>query len=134
MAGNRNSKRDPEKEATWVERLKQWERSGLGPGAYCRRHQYKQAQFYWWRRVLKERGRWIHQAKHHGSGEKLQEIPLAFTEVRVNTLPEVPEEREGHCNGKLEIWVGSRYRISVSDGFEAETLDRVLRILEIRPC
>ena len=57
MAEKRVGRRDPEKEATWVERMKQWERSGLGPKDYCLRHNCKESQFHWWKRVLQARVR-----------------------------------------------------------------------------
>lgn len=134
MAEKRVGRRDPEKEATWVERMKQWERSGLGPRDYCRRHECKETQFHWWKRVLQERGRWPDRREGQGFERNPHDVPPPFTEVHVSAIPPLAGNQEGPRDGKLQLWVGDRYRVSVTDGFEAETLDRVLTVLERRAC
>lgn len=47
--------RDAAKERQWREAVKQFERSGLGVRAFCRREKLTESAFYFWRRELDRR-------------------------------------------------------------------------------
>ena len=50
------ARRDPARERFWREKVQGQAASGLSVGAYCRRHRLRASAFYYWRRVLAERG------------------------------------------------------------------------------
>jgi len=138
MGKVRQGKRDQGKESKWVERMKEWEASGFGPREFCRRQGYKEVRFHWWRRVLQERGKW---EPGDISGNKPNVLktstPPAFTQIQICPPQRKPEETRQEQNSTdrmMQVEVGDRYRVRVPSGFDPSTLDRILTVLEGRPC
>ena len=102
--------------AQWQERVRRWQRSGLDATSFAAREGVNSQRLRWWRWKL---GR--------GSGGRRGAAQPAFVEV---VLPEtagqpVPTQAGAH----IELVIGQR-RVLVRPGFEAESLRRVLSVLE----
>jgi hypothetical protein len=93
-----------EKRRTWERHLEQWKASGLSQAEYCRRHGLSIKSFGYRKRTI---------AKGCLS---LVEVPLA------GALCGVPKP--------ISLTVGSRYTIGIEAGFDADTLCRLLEVLE----
>jgi hypothetical protein len=94
----------------WKEHLRQWQESGLSQAGYCRSHGLSDKSFvYWKKRVLPS-----------GGLVSLVEVP------RLQPMAVLPSRRP------LRLMLGNRYGIEIERGFDEETLDRLLRVLEER--
>lgn len=52
---SKEQQRDREKERFWRGVIAEAARSGVSIREFCRKRKFKESQFYWWQRVLKER-------------------------------------------------------------------------------
>ena len=104
--------RDLGKEQEWRRWLRDWQRSGLGVSAFCRRHGLATNRFHAWRRILAQR-----------DAEQADFIPVRLL-------------AENHsANGALEVLWASGRRLRVSPGFDVATLRQLLAVLEEdQPC
>ena len=93
-----------EKRRSWEHHLEEWRTSGLSQAEYCRRHGLSIKGFGYRKRTMGK------------ASLSLVEIPLA------TAAPALPEP--------LSLSVGSRYTIRIEGGFDADTLRRLLEVLE----
>jgi len=61
----------------WENRVEQWLKSGLSQAAYCRRHQLKPHQFYYWRRRVQ------------ALQDQVSFLPVEFTGPQVQNHPAI---------------------------------------------
>lgn len=108
---SKGSVRDGRKERQWRRWLEEWRESGLSVRGFCRVRGLAEANFYAWRRTLAER-----------SAEA-----GAFVPVRV-VSEEVP------TGSALELVLPGQRQVRIAPGFDATTLQRLLTVLEGRPC
>jgi len=137
MAKVRQGKRDYGKESKWIERMREWEASGLGARQFCNRTGYKEVQFHWWKRVLQERGKWKPEIAPVADKEGLSVSPPPFAEIQIAQPLHNPgnnRQNTSHADGMIQIEMGEQYRIRVPSGFDPATLDRILTVLEERSC
>ncbi len=94
----------------WEKHLSDWQASGLSQTGYCREHGLSIKSFvYWKKRLVSAR------------------VSVSLVEVpRFQSAPMVSPLRP------LRLMVGNRYGVEIERGFDEETLDRLLRVLEER--
>mgnify|MGYP000889823862 FL=1 len=98
--------------AFWHEHLLRCDASGQSIAAYCRANGLSTPSFHWWKRKLKPSCT----------------PPALFAEVTCALAP------SGDGAAAVEILLASGRVARVRPGFDAETLARVLAVLEDRPC
>jgi len=125
----------------WRGHVEAWLDSGLAGAAYCRRHGLRAKSLYRWREVFAEeaavgagpgdRGvtgntpRGPLGAEHGGSGDSPARGHALFAEVRVTPEPSA---------GGVTVLLPWARRVAVAPGFDADTLARVVRVLEALSC
>lgn len=122
-------------EQRWRERMAAWRQSGLSQQAFCRAHGLSVSSFSHWKSELAKRdGRMAspevpaERAAAAGSPEALR-----WTEVRwPEWTPEVPPAAR-EISG-FEIVLPRGWSVRLGAGFEAESLRRLLAVLEERSC
>ena len=100
----------------WEQRIRKWQRSGMDAASFASREGLKPERLRWWR--------W-----HLGFGPrgKRRSARPQFVEV---VLAGVAEEKSAEPEGnELEVLIGKR-RVVVRPGFDAQSLRRVLAVLE----
>jgi hypothetical protein len=102
-------KANDRKQAHWRKHIEQWQGSSLTQAEYCRRNNLKTRTFTYWKRRLK----------------------AATNEIRFVPVPIEPPRLE-KPNPRIKISVNDHYRIEVPDGFNPDTLEQILRVLEVR--
>jgi hypothetical protein len=108
---SRGNHRNTVKERFWRRQVRQWRASGLSVRAFCDQHDLQEASFYGWRRMLAERAA---EAK-----------PF----VQVHVLPD-GKAIDGDQASGLELRLPRDRAVRISQGFDAETLQRLLALLE----
>ena len=104
--------RDLHKEQEWRRRLREWQRSGLGVSAFCRRYSLAEKHLYRWRRILAER-----------DAEQATFVPVRLLTENFSR------------DGVLEVLLAGGRRLRVPKGFDAATLRQLLAVLEEQtPC
>jgi hypothetical protein len=94
----------------WENHLRDWQLSGLPQVGYCREHGLSVKSFVYWKKKLVP-----------------ARASVSLVEVaRFESAPKVSSCRP------LRLMVGNRYGIEIERGFDEETLDRLLRVLEGR--
>lgn len=97
-----------EKRRLWQGRLDEWKDSGLTQAGYCRLHNLDARNFqYWKKRILPE----------SCAAAALVEIPVGALSRRLPVGP------------TLCLVIDGRYRIEIAPGFDADSLDRLVRVL-----
>lgn len=137
MAGTSPKRIDTEKQSFWIRTLKQWESSGEAARAYCVRHGLKETQFYWWKKVLQDRGKWKPVQSREASTLSTEQpsVPFAAVDLRESLPGEILHLLEaGPGAAPLELSVAERYQIRIPVGFDPCTLERVLSVLDGRGC
>ena len=104
--------RDQSKEQCWRRWLQEWRDSGLTVREFCEWRGLREASFYAWRRTLDQRG--------------IEAV--TFVPVRV-----VAEEQSATDAALVLVLPGNRL-VRVAPGFDAATLQRLLAVLEDKPC
>ena len=92
----------------WEEHLRQWQASGLSQTGYCRTHGLSDKSFVYWKKRIAAAG-------------------VTVSLVEVPRFPPMPVQPS---NQPPRLMVGNRYGIEIARGFDEETLDRLLRVLE----
>jgi hypothetical protein len=135
----------------WVERVRQWGRSGLDAETFAKREGVCARTLIWWRWRLgmgpraKPDATAVVSTAEHPAGVRARRShakPDAPTTVVSDTRREptfvevvLPEADSGHrveqSGGALEFFVG-RHRVLVPRGFDESTLRRLLSVLEGR--
>ena len=120
--------------AEWAALIDQWRQSGLSLPAFCQRHGLSRGSMQNW--VYKPELKRAVEAARRESQAPLDEphapaaVP-AFLPVRVVQAAAVGEasDRSG-----VEVVIGAGRRVVIGAGFDAETLRRVVAVLEGRMC
>ena len=127
--------RDLALERTWRKRMRQYERSGLTIKEFCQQKRLVVHQFSWWRSELKRRGaKAASMAKRVSKKTSAKRIkrgnkPLANSSRRFVPVEIKPSPSR---DASIEIILDQPPRLTVSSGFDAETLREVVRVLEQR--
>lgn len=119
-------RRSAQREAYWVGTVQAWRYSGLSGKAYCKRQGLSYWTFRWWKRELGRRGK--RPDPGSGQGSPVEE-PCDPSQV-----PFLPITVVSTSRAVLMLSVSDRYRVEIPRGFDSETLERVLSILEQRAC
>ncbi len=98
-------------EKYWQEQVTAWKASGLKQMQYCREHQLSKHAFVYWKLKL------------------LGKDPLPATLVPVSA------HQLRHLHGqdgsaRIRLVVGKRYHVEIQPGFNAQTLQEILEVLE----
>lgn len=118
---------DSGKERQWLDRIVRWRRSRLTVRAFCEQQGFSEPSFYAWRRVLRERGLIREDFRlDMGSGERSTPT-VGFVEVAV-------EGEAASDATAIEIVLSERRTVRVRPGFDADTLLKLVRLLEEPPC
>jgi len=117
-----SSKRsDVEKERYWAKVVGEAARSGLSIREYCRRHDVKESQFYWWQRKLKDRHQ-ANRSRPHG-GRSGSEVSFALVRDGAEDL-----------DAGIELVLGTGRRLRIRKGVDEQTLRTVLAALGTEGC
>jgi transposase-like protein len=111
---NDSQRRDRTKEAFWRGRLTQQADSGLSVRAWCRKHEVKEAGFYWWRRELARRD--------------ARDAPRTFVPVQVT------QDGPPDPGSPIEIVLADGRRVRLTGSVNGRMLADVLDVLERRAC
>jgi len=120
-------RRSTEKETAWLRRFEDWSHSGLSGKAYCHQHGLSGSTFRWWKRELSRRGKWpvaVEPQRRCLPGRACEPTHLPFLPITVVST----------SRPTLILSVSERYRVEIPRGFDSESLERVLAILEQRTC
>ena len=107
MATKAQTQPSEAKRIYWRGVLDSWRSSGLEDVEFCRRHALPIKKFRWWRTRLQSQ----------------------FIPVRLNGAENGAEETPS-----LEVVLANGRAVRVAPGFDAETLVRVIDVLEAPPC
>ena len=94
----------------WDDHLRAWQASGMSQAGYCRMHGLSDKSFLYWKKRVAAAGEAI----------SLVEVP------RFQPMAVPPSGRP------RRLVLGNRYGIEIERGFDEQTLDRLLRVLEER--
>jgi transposase len=103
--------RNAAKERHWRQLIARWQRSGRTVREFCSRFQVSEPSFYAWRRLLAERDR------------------AAASFVPVHVVPDAPTSRD-----RIEVVLGNGRALRVGPGFDPQTFQQLLALLENQPC
>jgi transposase len=121
-------RRDASKQRCWLILMRRWQRSQLTVREFCQLHQLSEANFYAWRRVLKERGLMQDAPSPH-------QPPAAFVKLNVETPAEPePAAPEPAAASTVELVLSERRLLRVRPGFDPATLLALVRLLEEPAC
>ncbi len=112
--------RDMEKERHWRQMIHEATCSGLSIREFCRRHDLKECQFYWWQRKLKEHHRPRRARRRGGDGNQ-----ASFALV---------SNDPGATEAGIELVLGDGRRLRISRGVDEQTLRAVLAAMEPEGC
>jgi len=100
-----------EREQYWQEQMAAWKASGLKQMQYCREHQISKHAFVYWK--LKLLGKDV--------------VPATLVPVSAHQLRNL---RGQESSAQIRLVVGEHYRVEIQPGFNAQTLQELLGILE----
>jgi transposase len=109
---SRSSQQRSSKEKFWRRMLRQWHSSGLSVGDFCAERELAVATFYAWRRTIAQR-----------DAEAVRFVP-------VRVVPDEQPARTPHGAAGLELLLPSGRLVRIGPGFDADTLQRLLVVLE----
>ncbi len=112
----KHERRDRGKERYWREVLGRWRRSGLSVRAFCERQGLSEASLYGWRREIDLRDREAGAAASAAAGAAGQ----LFVPVRI----------QGAVDDAIVIVLDGGRQVRVRPGFDGQTLQRVLAVLD----
>ena len=120
--------------AEWAALIDQWRQSGLSLPAFCQQHGLSRGTMQNWvykpelKRAVEDARR---EAQGHVDEPAASAAVPAFLPVRVVQAAAVGEasDRSG-----VEVVIGAGRRVVIGPGFDAETLRRVVAVLEGRMC
>jgi hypothetical protein len=115
----------------WADVVSQWRASGLSQKEFCRRRDISDRALNNWlyKSPYRERVARILTAR---SQDKIDAETPRFLPVAV--LSATPETSSQASCATIEVVLPSGSRIAVTPGFDAETLRRVVAVLEARTC
>jgi hypothetical protein len=94
----------------WENHLRAWQASGLTQVCYCRKHGISDKSFVYWKKRL---------------------LPASVS-VSLVEVPRIQPPMVSPVCSPLRLMLGNRYGIEIERGFDEQTLDRLLRVLEER--
>jgi hypothetical protein len=114
---------DPSNERRWLELIRRWQQSGLGVRDFCKRQRLREANFFTWRRVLRQRG--VLDELPPADGPRAATPPV-FVKVAVDAGPAaIPA---------IDLVLASGRLLRVHPGFDPDLLRQLLRLLEEPSC
>jgi len=119
------ARRDADKERFWRECISRWRSSGLSVRDFCRREALSEPSFYSWRRELSRREA-NRPVSRRSSRPRPQPTTTAFMPVHVVA--------SRSSDSAIEIVLPRGRRVRVRSGFDRDTLQVVLDLLERQPC
>ena len=135
--------RDSTKAAEWAEILRRFRRSGQSQLAFCEQHGLSHHALRWWhyqpraKRLLQALDGAAPRSRLRTADPKLPE-PRAHRFLPVRVIEAEPaREAEGpsrDASSPIQILLNGGRRIAVPPGFDAETLLRVVHLLESPGC
>jgi transposase len=99
------------REQFWQEQMAGWKASGLKQMQYCREHQLSKHAFVYWKLKL------------------LGKDPVTATLVPVRSQ-QLRQMRHEEGSAQIRLVVGERYHVEIQPGFNAQTLQEILGVLE----
>ncbi len=122
---------DPVKERRWLDLVQRWRLSRLSARAFCERQQLSEANFYAWRRVLRQRGL-IDQ--DDAPVTRPMSLP-AFVKVSVSpgaaANGNVPSASSVSA---IDLVLPQGRLLRVRPGFDPDSLRQLVRLLEETSC
>ena len=112
---------DAAKQGRWLELIQRWQRSQITVREFCRRHQFSEASFFSWRRVLRERGLLDEPLASKTPAEAPAFVKLAMSVAEPTISP-------------IELVLNHRRLLRVWPGFDADLLLELVRLLEEPTC
>lgn len=114
----------------WVALIDEWRESGLGLRAFCDQNGLNFGTMSGWayKRTHKPA---LEQARREVGAAEDTPAAAAFVPVRVVEVE--PQQKSSDRSG-VEVVIGEGRRIALGAGFDAETLRRVVVVLEGRTC
>jgi len=113
------------KQQRWLDLMRRWHTSQLTVRDFCDRYGVSEANFYLWRRVLRERGLLSDQPTPRQRAQPSPARP-AFVKLMVDAQPVAPTA--------VEVVLGDRRLLRVRPGFDPDTLLQLVRLLEEPTC
>jgi hypothetical protein len=115
----------------WAEVIRQFQDSGLSRAEFCRRQGIRP----------KSLGNWLHKRAFRQRVEQVWAEQTTAVEPKPRFLPVVtspsgptsPNGSERDGSGTIALILGPKRRLAIPTGFDAETLHRLLDLLEARP-
>src|SRR5271169_2450804 len=101
--------RDAGKQRHWLDLVQRWQRSKLTVREFCGRHQLGEANFYAWRRVLRERG-------------LIQDPPPESATSSTSAFVKLTMDMESAAASAIEVVLRDRRLLRVRPGFDADML------------
>jgi hypothetical protein len=135
---------DKGKESFWRGKIREQAESGLTISGFCRREGFSPNSFYRWRRVLAKRDRdlerGVKRSRSPGSWPGKLFAPVSVVPCREGPVPgqgfKDDDSSLSACNAQagIEVVLGSGLMLRVRPGFDADTLLRLLSLLEDSRC
>jgi transposase len=116
---------DASKQQCWLDLMRRWQHSRLSVRAFCARYGLTQASFYFWRRVLRERGL-LHVQPTRSLAAPPTSPPAAFVKLTLDA--------DSPSTTAVELVLSDRRRLRVHPGFDPATLLQLVRLLEEPSC
>jgi transposase InsO family protein len=151
--GKPGTRRDRVKEALWRKRVDAQQSSGLAVRAYCRREGLSEAAFHWWHRELARRDGEAKAASGHATtrdcsravgggrrgsrskaGGASNPARSAFVELTGPPGVAAAFPEAGCAAPVVEVVLRCGRVLRVRDGFTAETVGRLVTLLEAGSC
>jgi hypothetical protein len=104
--------RDQRKEQQWRRWIRKWQASDVTARAFCQAHGLSEASFYGWRRELDRR-----------DADRPYFVP-------VHLVGDEPQA----VAGAVDLLLPGNRTVRVAPGFDTGTLQRLLAVLEDKPC
>jgi len=116
---------DASKQQHWLDLMRRWQQSSCSVRAFCARYGLTQASFYFWRRVLRERGL-LHEQP--ARSQRAASAPPSTAFVKLTLDAAAPSTTA------VELVLNDRRRLRVHPGFDPATLLQLVRLLEEPSC
>jgi transposase len=127
-----DSKQPSAREQRWRDVIQQWQVSGQTVRAFCAENHLSEPSFYSWRRTLTLRDQ-PQQASGASTPPTSRDEPAVLpTFVPVRVVPSAVDTTPPASAG-LELVIGSSRIVRVPPRFDADTLRRLLTVLEETP-
>ena len=113
---------DGGKQRRWLKLIQRWQRSRFSVREFCQRNHLSEASFFSWRRTLRQRGL----LEEATTPPDVSNDSPTFVKLTAVDAPQ-------HTSA-IELVLKRRRRLRVRPGFDADTLLKLVRLLEDTPC